>query len=287
MICACARALRSMVSTACRWFTALKAGSRNSAHQPRIAFSGVRSSCDSVARNSSLSTPRRSASARAKRSEASKRSRSSRASRMAEMSRAILDAPMMRPPESRIGETVRGDVHEPPVARSASRLVMLDAVPGADLREDRGLFVQQLVGNQHRDRLADRFVRRVAEQTLRGGIPRHDHPFQGLADDDVVRGFDNRREPGEGDLRRLHPVIWRCRDRGSRGLHSGHRRPRASCPDVAREVTEAGSRQDSASSSGSEGSAQAFVSASAQCPRERRAGRAAEVSSACRQTPRD
>ncbi len=70
MSCAWSLALRSMtwiplrkVSSSCRV--------RRISAQPRITLSGVRSSCDSVARNSSFNAPSRSLSARASRSRSS------------------------------------------------------------------------------------------------------------------------------------------------------------------------------------------------------------------------
>ena len=65
MSCSCAWALRTMVSTAACRRAAASAGSRSMCAQPRIALSGVRSSCDSVARNSSLTRPASSATVRA------------------------------------------------------------------------------------------------------------------------------------------------------------------------------------------------------------------------------
>ena len=69
MICACdARIALDRLEAASRG-PGCRAGSRRSSvAQPRIALSGVRSSCETVARNSSFSRPTRSASSRAARS---------------------------------------------------------------------------------------------------------------------------------------------------------------------------------------------------------------------------
>ena len=79
MSCAWTRALRSMVSRPARSSSALRLVMRSTWAQPRMAFSGVRSSCDSVARNSSLASLTRSASARAARSLSSSALRSAAA----------------------------------------------------------------------------------------------------------------------------------------------------------------------------------------------------------------
>ncbi len=76
---ACALALRSMVSSALRDFSAERFPERNIPVQPTIAASGVRSSCDRVARNSSLARLAASASSRACRSRSTTRSYSSSA----------------------------------------------------------------------------------------------------------------------------------------------------------------------------------------------------------------
>ena len=64
MSCVCTRALRSMVSRPLLQIgLGPSAPLRSICDQPRMALSGVRSSCESVARNSSLSSLIRSASA--------------------------------------------------------------------------------------------------------------------------------------------------------------------------------------------------------------------------------
>ncbi len=72
----CARALRSIVSRARVCVTSSRRRVRRSVIHPKIAFSGVRSSCDIVARNSSLRRLKPSASTRNTFSRASVASRS-------------------------------------------------------------------------------------------------------------------------------------------------------------------------------------------------------------------
>ena len=50
------------------------------------------------------------------------------------------------------------------------------------------------------DRLADDLLGRVAEQALRALVPAHDGAVETLADDGVVRGFDDGREVLRGSL---------------------------------------------------------------------------------------
>ena len=103
---ACCFAFRPIVSTA----LATRPGScgvlASNCVQPRMAFRGVRSSCDSVTRNSSLARFAASASVRACCSRASSSSRSLAELFTAVMSRAIFEAPMICPVWSRTGETV-------------------------------------------------------------------------------------------------------------------------------------------------------------------------------------
>ncbi len=70
MSLACAFAFLSMTSTARSMAGVSNCRFRSSAVQPRIAFSGVRSSCESVARKSSFNRLVSSASIRARCSEA-------------------------------------------------------------------------------------------------------------------------------------------------------------------------------------------------------------------------
>ena len=74
--------------------------------QPKTPLSGVRSSCDTTARNSSFARFARSASSRAPRSRLRSCRRSSSMRRRSVMSRAIFEAPTMRPVESLTGDTV-------------------------------------------------------------------------------------------------------------------------------------------------------------------------------------
>ena len=77
MSCTCARELRSIVSSPFCTSSGFLTPRRRIWIQPMIALSGVRSSCDRVARKSSLSALIRSARSRAERSLSSRRSRSS------------------------------------------------------------------------------------------------------------------------------------------------------------------------------------------------------------------
>jgi hypothetical protein len=79
------RALRWITSSACTVRCALSVPPRSSEAQPMIALSGVRSSCDTMARNSSLSRLASSASSRAARSTSSILRRSTSSSRMVAM----------------------------------------------------------------------------------------------------------------------------------------------------------------------------------------------------------
>ncbi len=97
MSCACALAFRSIVSTAIVEVAASSVPLLSMRDHPRIALSGVRNSCESVARNSSLSRPASCACSRASRSRVSSRSRSASTRFRAEMSRCVPHARTMNP----------------------------------------------------------------------------------------------------------------------------------------------------------------------------------------------
>ena len=72
---------------------------------------------------------------------------------------------------------------------------MRDRLTGADACEDQFFFGLPVGRNDHADRLADRLGGGVAEHPLGRPIPRRDDAVQILADDRVVRRFDDRHEP--------------------------------------------------------------------------------------------
>ncbi len=102
--CACALALRSIVSRAFAVCSSESWPRRSIRAHPRIALNGVRSSCEMVARNSSFSTLDSSA-WRYKRF-------------CSVMSRAILEAPTISPLGPMIGETVSEMSISPPSLRT-------------------------------------------------------------------------------------------------------------------------------------------------------------------------
>ncbi len=103
--CVSARALRSIVTRAFAALSGPSTPSRSMRTHAMIGESGVRSSCDTVARNASLARFAASASARVARSRARISSRSRSSARRAVMSRAILAAPTIPPLPSLIGDT--------------------------------------------------------------------------------------------------------------------------------------------------------------------------------------
>ncbi len=77
---------------------------------------------------------------------------------------------------------------------NAHGLVMLDAFASLQPRQDLLLLVMQFGRNEAKDRLADHLARLVAEDARGAGVPRGDAALDGLADDRVVRGNDDRRQ---------------------------------------------------------------------------------------------
>ena len=84
---------------------------------------------------------------------------------------------------------------------------MVDALAAPDLVENLRLFVQMIVRDQDRDRLADHFLGGVAEQALGADVPAHDDPVQVLADDRVVGRFDDGSELLAGGIRSLTHLV--------------------------------------------------------------------------------
>jgi len=100
---ACARALRSIVSSARCSFSGDRDRDRSMCVHPTIALSGVRSSCDSVARNSSLARLAASAASRASRSLTARSACASCARLKFSMSVAVPIHPLTTPSGSRWG----------------------------------------------------------------------------------------------------------------------------------------------------------------------------------------
>ena len=73
----------------------------------------------------------------------------------------------------------------------------------ADPLEQLPLFGVQLLGDQHEDRLSHHFFLGVAEQPLRGGIPRRHDTVECFRDDGIGGGGGDRGEPGGGALGRF------------------------------------------------------------------------------------
>ena len=101
---ACSRALRPITSIACRTRSGEGSAAPRICTHPRIAFKGVRSSCESTARNSSLARLAVSASTRARCARASSSSRSTAARRSAETSMKTAIAPLVSPPDLVTGQ---------------------------------------------------------------------------------------------------------------------------------------------------------------------------------------
>jgi hypothetical protein len=71
---------------------------------------------------------------------------------------------------------------------------VLDALASTQARQNHDLFVEAVVGNQHRDGPSDRLGLRVAEQPLGTTVPRRYHTLERLADDRIVRRLHDRGE---------------------------------------------------------------------------------------------
>jgi len=71
--------------------------------------------------------------------------------------------------------------------------MVIEVLAAADALHDSRRLVQTVGGNDEVDRLADRLVGGVSEQTLRGPVPAGHGSVQRLADDRVADRTDHRR----------------------------------------------------------------------------------------------
>ena len=142
--------------------------------QPRMALSGVRSSCERVARNSSFMRLAASASALAAWAASRSRSRSSRARFSAVMSRPIFEAPMISPVGVADGRDGERDVDDGAVLPRPVGLVVVHPLAAADRSRIRGMSSTSLGRHEHGDVLADDLLGGVAEDPLGPGVPARD-----------------------------------------------------------------------------------------------------------------
>ena len=109
------------------------------------------------------------------------------------MSRAIIEAP----DDLAVGTADRRDGERdddlPAVLGQPLGLVVLESLAGEHLVEDPPLLADAVRGDQHRDRLTDRLVLRVAVDPRGGRVPARDDALDVLAEDRVARR--TRRSP--------------------------------------------------------------------------------------------
>src|SRR5581483_3136605 len=119
------------------------------------------------------------------------------------------------------------DFEGAPVLATADRFIMLDPLPAADPGQDLLLLALAVCRNQHADRLADGLACRIAEKAAGAGIPAGDDAQEVLADDGVLRRFDDRGEVRIGIVLPALAgklLVVRLRDRrlGGKGLRAQH-----------------------------------------------------------------
>src|SRR5579884_1918865 len=83
------------------------------------------------------------------------------------------------------------NVEQRAVFSAANGFEMIDALSPPQSREDLRLLIQAIWRNEHGDRFAHGFFRRVAEHPLRAFVPAHDDAVQIFADDRIVGGVDD------------------------------------------------------------------------------------------------
>src|SRR5205085_1818582 len=93
-----------------------------------------------------------------------------------------------------------------PVLALADRLEVFDLDAATHVIEDLIFFALPIRRDDAADRLADHFLRRVAEHLLGGPVPGHHDAVQVLADDRIVARLDDRGEPVRGAVGTLAPA---------------------------------------------------------------------------------
>jgi len=76
---------------------------------------------------------------------------------------------------------------------------MIDSIATPQASEHPSLFVVALGRNEQQDRVPDDFVRPIAEETFRAGVPADDGTGQILADDRIVGRIHDRRDARSQD----------------------------------------------------------------------------------------
>src|SRR4051812_1897529 len=88
------------------------------------------------------------------------------------------------------------DIDEGTVFALTDGMEVVDALAAAEALDDAGFFVPALTRDDEGDVLADRLIGAVSEHVFRTLIPTADDAVEGLADDGVVGGIDDRGEQG-------------------------------------------------------------------------------------------
>ena len=101
---------------------------------------------------------------------------------------------MTLPASSLIGEIVRDNQDALTVGPQALGLKMLDPLPGFQAGNDVVFLRDAFGGDDNRNMASHHLLGGVAEETLGSSVPALNDTVQRLADDGVIRGFDDRRE---------------------------------------------------------------------------------------------
>src|SRR6185369_206605 len=80
----------------------------------------------------------------------------------------------------------------------AHRFVMVNPIAAADALQDFRFFLEMIRRNENGYRLADNLLRSISKDPLRTAIPARNDAIQILADDRIVRRFDDGREKRGG-----------------------------------------------------------------------------------------
>src|SRR6266849_7230238 len=83
------------------------------------------------------------------------------------------------------------NIHDASVFPLPRGFIMVDALATANASEDYGFLIEPLRWNEDRNRLADHFFGRVAEQSPRAVVPARDDAVEGLCQDGILGGLDD------------------------------------------------------------------------------------------------
>src|SRR5258706_5394235 len=121
----------------------------------------------------------------------------------------------------------QGHFDEASILPSADGFVVIDPLTTTNAGQDRGFLVVPVHRNEYHDWLADRLLRRVAEELHRTLIPTRDDAVEIFGQDSIICRFNDRGEPlhrlfGLMAFRNVHQRVYRAAE-STRTIEKGRR----------------------------------------------------------------